>query len=103
MAETKRTTKATSQTTSATPGDPGPADATTEERAQRLREKVDASTLESAPEDQKGPTGGSFVNPATVGSGTIMPDGTYGAPLPDPNVEKLAKLAEETKDSDTSK
>lgn len=88
MAETKptRTTKPTQRT----PGDAGPADSTTEERATRLREKVNASTLEATPADQAGPTGGSFVNPATVGSGTIMPDGTYAAPLPDPNVERLS-------------
>jgi hypothetical protein len=54
-------------------------------------EAVAASTLESAPADQKGPGGDSFYNPALVGSGTIMPDGTYGAPLPDPNVKKLAE------------
>lgn len=62
-----------------------------------LEEAVAASALEAAPEDQKGPTGGSFYNPAHVGSGTILRDGTYGAPLPDPNV---AKLADQTTESD---
>ena len=32
--------------------------------------------------------GQSFYNPATVGSGTILPDGTYGDPLPDPQVQR---------------
>lgn len=30
----------------------------------------------------------SFYNAALTGSGTILDDGTYGAPLPDPTVEK---------------
>lgn len=93
MAERK--TQKTTDTSTPTQRTTGPADSATEERAARLREKVDASTLKAAPEDQKGPVGGSFVNPATVGSGTILPDGTYGAPLPDPNVERLEKLAED--------
>ena len=107
MAERRNTSpsaepkKATAQTTPA--GDTSREDGIQEERERALQEKVDASTLDAAPADQTGPTGGSFYNPATVGSGTIMPDGTYGAPLPDPNVERLAKLAEDTKDSDTSK
>lgn len=63
--------------------------------AETAKEKaVAASTMEAAPEDQTGPTGTSFYNPATVGSGTIMADGTYGAPLPDPNVAKLRDQAE---------
>lgn len=58
--------------------------------AETVKEKaVQASTMEAAPEDQTGPTGSSFYNPASVGSGTIMADGTYGAPLPDPNLERL--------------
>lgn len=51
-------------------------------------EAVAASPLEAAPESQKDPMGGSFYNPALTGSGTIMPDGTYGNPLPDPNLVK---------------
>lgn len=87
-----------------TPDREGPADSTTEERAARLKAATEASGMEAAPEDQRAPErGDSFYNPATVGSGTILPDGTYGAPLPDPNVARLEKLAEETKDSDTSK
>lgn len=99
MAERKTSTQKDTPTQRTT----GPADSITEERAARLKAATEASGMEAAPEDQTGPTGGSFYNPATVGSGTILPDGTYGAPLPDPNVEKLAKLAEESKDSDTSK
>lgn len=39
---------------------------------------------------QTGPRGDSFVNPALIGSGTILPGGQgYGAPLPDPNVKRL--------------
>lgn len=53
------------------------------------REAVQSSGLEAAPKDQTSPTGGSFVNPASIGSGTIMADGTYGAPLPDPSVDRL--------------
>lgn len=53
---------------------------------------VAASDLEAAPASQVDPQGSSFYNPALTGSGTIMPDGTYGAPLPDPN---LAKRREE--------
>lgn len=49
---------------------------------------VEASDLEAAPASQIDPQGSSFYNPALTGSGTIMPDGTYGAPLPDPNLEK---------------
>lgn len=30
----------------------------------------------------------SFYNPATVGSGTITEDGTYGEPLPDPTIAR---------------
>lgn len=62
-------------------------------------EAVAASTLEAAPEDQRGPGGDSFYNPALVGSGTIMPDGTYGAPLPDPNVARLQEDPAVTTDS----
>ena len=103
MAERKTTRSASStESTKVGPeaGDTSTQDAIQEERNRALQEKVDASTMEAAPADQSGPIGESFYNPATVGSGTIMPDGTYGAPLPDPNVEKLAKLAEDQKDSD---
>lgn len=99
------TTRATTGQTDRTPpgfvpaGDTSAADAAQEERDRKLQDQVDASTLEAAPEDQKGPTGGSFHNPATVGSGTILPDGTYGAPLPDPNVARLAKAHEESSDN----
>ena len=62
-----------------------------------LVERVEEEGLDL---DVKDPTGGSqlgpdeasFINPALVGSGTIMPDGTYGPPLPDPN---LARVQEE--------
>jgi hypothetical protein len=65
---------------------------------QNLVDRVEDEGLDI---DVKDPTGGtqlgpdeaSFINPALVGSGTIMPDGTYGAPLPDPN---LARVNEET-------
>lgn len=33
--------------------------------------------------------GQSFYNAATTGSGTILPDGTYGDPLPDPQVQRV--------------
>lgn len=98
-------TRSTSGKTEQTPpgfvpaGDTSAADAAQEERNAALQAEVDASTMEAAPEDQKGPTGASFYNPATVGSGTILPDGTYGAPLPDPNVARLAKAHEETSDN----
>jgi hypothetical protein len=59
---------------------------------------VQESTLEAAPKDQSGPRGESFLNPAIVGSGTIMADGTYGAPLPDPNVERVQKLSTEAEE-----
>lgn len=49
---------------------------------------VEASDLEAAPQGQTDQQGTSFYNPALTGSGTIMPDGTYGAPLPDPNLAK---------------
>jgi hypothetical protein len=38
------------------------------------------------PATQVGPQGESFYAPHLTGSGTILPDGTYGPPLPDPNV-----------------
>lgn len=53
-----------------------------------LEEAVAASPLEAAPDSQTDAQGTSFYNPALTGSGTIMPDGTYGAPLPDPNLAK---------------
>lgn len=34
--------------------------------------------------DEKNLEGQSFRNEALTGSGTILPDGTYGDPLPDP-------------------
>lgn len=49
---------------------------------------VEASPLEAAPESQTDGQGTSFYNPALTGSGTILPDGTYGAPLPDPNLKR---------------
>jgi len=47
------------------------------------------------PATQVGPQGESFYAPHLTGSGTILPDGTYGPPLPDPNVlaAKDPKLA----------
>jgi hypothetical protein len=54
-------------------------------------EAVKASDLEAAPASQTTEQGSSFYNPALTGSGTILPDGTYGAPLPDPNVKRLAE------------
>jgi hypothetical protein len=51
-------------------------------------EAVEASDLEAAPEGQRDPQGASYHNSALTGSGTIMPDGTYGAPLPDPLLVK---------------
>lgn len=53
---------------------------------------VAASDLEAAPQSQTDGQGTSFYNPALTGSGTILPDGTYGAPLPDPNLEKRQDL-----------
>ena len=38
------------------------------------------------PATQVGPQGESFYAAHLTGSGTILPDGTYGPPLPDPNV-----------------
>lgn len=32
--------------------------------------------------------GQTFYNAALTGSGTILPDGTYGEPLPDPTVQR---------------
>jgi hypothetical protein len=31
---------------------------------------------------------GVFVDPSTVGAGTILPGGGYGPPLPDPQVQR---------------
>ncbi len=31
---------------------------------------------------------GVFIDASTVGAGTILPDGTYGDPLPDPQVQR---------------
>lgn len=63
-------------------------------------EAVAASTLEAAPESQTDGQGTSFYNPALTGSGTIMPDGTYGAPLPDPNLERRRELTTEAEEQD---
>lgn len=63
--------------------------------ADALREAVDASPLEAAPESQTSGQGTSFYNPALTGSGTILPDGTYGSPLPDPNLERVKDLPTE--------
>lgn len=56
-------------------------------------EGLDVSVKDPTGGSQLGPDEASFINPALVGSGTIMPDGTYGPPLPDPN---LARVQEET-------
>lgn len=63
-------------------------------------EAVAASPLEAAPESQTDGQGTSFYNPALTGSGTIMPDGTYGAPLPDPNLARRRELTTEAKEED---
>lgn len=86
-----------------TPGDTTALDAAQAERDQKLLDQVAESDLEAAPADQQGPTGGSFHNPATVGSGTILPGGTYGAPLPDPNVRKLAEAKDAAEKRDAAK
>lgn len=39
-------------------------------------------------DDKKEIDGQSFYNNALTGSGTILEDGTYGDPLPDPTVER---------------
>lgn len=61
---------------------------------------VEASDLEAAPASQIDPQGTSFYNPALTGSGTIMPDGTYGRPLPDPNLAKRKEDPAVTTDLD---
>lgn len=66
--------------------------------ATELEKAVAASPLEAAPESQTDVQGSSFYNPALTGSGTIMPDGTYGAPLPDPNLQKREDDPEVTTD-----
>lgn len=59
-------------------------------------EDVDAATklvqeaTTADPADHQA-AGQSFYNAATTGSGTILPDGTYGDPLPDPQVQRVAK------------
>jgi hypothetical protein len=68
------------------------------EHRRGLVERVEEEGLDVEVKDptggsQLGPDEASFINPALVGSGTIMPDGTYGPPLPDPN---LARVNEET-------
>jgi hypothetical protein len=63
-----------------------------------LEAAVAASPLEAAPASQTDGQGTSFYNPALTGSGTIMPDGTYGAPLPDPNLAKREADPEVTTD-----
>lgn len=40
--------------------------------------------------------GQSFYNEALTGSGTILPDGTYGDPLPDPTVRRGGPGGERT-------
>lgn len=61
---------------------------------------VEASDLEAAPASQTGAQGDSYYNPALTGSGTILPDGTYGAPIPDPNLGKRQELTTEAKEED---
>jgi hypothetical protein len=61
---------------------------------------VAASDLEAAPASQTDPQGTSFYNPALTGSGTIMPDGTYGSPLPDPNLVRRQEDPEVTTELD---
>ena len=61
-------------------------------------EAVAASDLQAAPDSQTGVQGDSFYNPALTGSGTIMADGTYGAPLPDPNLKRREDDPEITTD-----
>jgi hypothetical protein len=56
-----------------------------------LVQRVQEEGLDPADLDPADP----FVNLGHVGAGTIMPDGTYGAPLPDPMVAKLAAEAQE--------
>lgn len=68
--------------------------------ATELEKAVAASPLEAAPASQTDVAGGSFYNPALTGSGTIMPDGTYGSPLPDPNLEKRREDPEITTELD---
>ena len=63
-------------------------------------EAVEASPLEAAPESQTDGQGTSFYNPALTGSGTILLDGTYGAPLPDPNLAERRKLTTEAEEQD---
>jgi hypothetical protein len=53
--------------------------------------QVEEEGLDAADLDPADP----YVNLGHVGAGTIMPDGTYGAPLPDPMVKKLAEEAQE--------
>lgn len=79
--------------TAETAGDARPGN-TAKERA------VEASDLEAAPASQIDQQGTSFYNPALTGSGTIMPDGTYGSPLPDPNLEKRNQDPNVTTDLD---
>lgn len=82
--------KATAPTTSTTPASTDAQEEPTTGRqgATELEKAVAASDLEAAPASQTDAQGTSFYNPALTGSGTIMPDGTYGAPLPDPNLAK---------------
>lgn len=54
-------------------------------------ERVEAEGIQ--PEDLD--PGHPHINLALVGAGTIMPDGTYGPPMPDPMVAKLAAEAQE--------
>ena len=65
-----------------------------ESLVERVEEEgLDIEVVDPTGGSQLGPDGASFINPALVGAGTIMPDGTYGSPLPDPN---LARVNEET-------
>jgi hypothetical protein len=81
--------KPATTTTSTTPASTDTQEPTTgRQGATELEKAVAESPLEAAPASQTDAQGTSFYNPALTGSGTIMPDGTYGAPLPDPNLAK---------------
>lgn len=71
---------------------PGPR-AGEEEKVKLAKEWAD-----KGPEAHRGPGGESFYNPGAVGSGTIMSDGTYGPPLPDPNLLRRQEDPEVTTD-----
>lgn len=90
MTSNRQSTTPTKATAPAAPADTSAQEEPTTGRqgATELEKAVAASPLEAAPASQTDAQGGSFYNPALTGSGTIMPDGTYGAPLPDPNLAK---------------